>query len=96
MRRSLVLLLIVAALLAMAAIPAAANHHQVTVNPGQSVEVIDGIYIYVEPNGDVRVIDGIYIQKISTGGQPTEIRLDNGHMILNVIPGGCLDPKLCL
>lgn len=68
---------------------------EVIVDPGDSVQVIDGIYIEVETNGIVRVTDGIFVEKFSLGGQPLSISIANHNIEMTVIPGNCLDPKLC-
>lgn len=91
MRKLIVLLTLVMAMVITAASPGLAGHVVVNVDPGELVEVIDGIFITVEPNGDVSVIDGIYVQKFSTGGQPTSIQLSTpiSDVVLVVVPGGC-------
>jgi hypothetical protein len=89
-------LAIVGALFAVIALPAMADYPpEVIVDPGDSVQVIDGIYIEVETNGTVRVTDGIFVEKFSLGGQPLSISVGAGNVEMTIIPGNCLDPTLC-
>ncbi len=95
MRRIVSVLAMVGALFAVA-IPAMADYPpEVIVEPGDSVQVIDGIYIQVETNGTVSVTDGIFVEKYSLGGQPLSISIAAGNVEMTLIPGGYCDPKLC-
>lgn len=92
MRRCIVVLAIVGALFAGTALPAVADYPpEVIVNPGDSVQIIDGIFIQVETNGIVSVTDGIFVEKYSLGGQPLSISVGNHNIEMTIIPGGCLD-----
>ena len=66
----------------------------IEVDPGDSVQIIDGIFIEVETNGTVRVTDGIFVQKFSTGGQPITIsvKTPNSDFIRVVV---VCDDKIC-
>lgn len=84
-------------MLAVSVMPAVAADHKdpttVIVEPGELVQIIDGIFISVEPNGTVSIIDGIFVEKVSTGGQPATISIANERIEMTVIPGVCLDLK---
>ncbi len=89
--RRITLLIAALALLILGAAPAMADYPpEVIVDPGESVQIIDGIFISVETNGDVFVTDGIFVKKFSTGGQPTQIQVGNDNITTIIItPGGC-------
>jgi hypothetical protein len=95
MRRIVSVVAMVGALFAVT-IPAMADYPpEVIVEPGDSVQVIDGIYIQVETNGTVSVTDGIFVEKYSLGGQPLSISIAAENVEMTLIPGGYCDPKLC-
>lgn len=95
MRRSTILAVITALMMLGSALPAGAAPPEIIVDPGELVQVIDGIFITVEPNGTVSVIDGIFVEKYSNGGRPLSISVSNATIEFTIIPGGCLDPKGC-
>ena len=83
-------------MLAVAAVPAAASPPEVTIDPGNSVEVANESFsILVNPNGDVMVADGIFFNKVSAGGQPTRVILIAGTELI-VVPGCGLESKFCV
>lgn len=92
MRRCIVMLAIVGALFVGTTLPAMADYPPVvTVNPGDTVSIADGIFIEVETNGTVQVTDGIFVRKYSLGGQPLSISVGKDDNLMIIIPGGCLD-----
>ncbi len=91
----MVLVLAMAAFLAVTAVPALADSPpDVIVNPGDSVQIIDGIFIEVETNGTVRVTDGIFVEKFSNGGRPFTISVRPPNSDVTMIVVVC-DLKTC-